>query len=233
MLDGTPLEKVAADLGLSVQSPPPFAANEKIFNLERSAINQEAFNTDPGEIGEVVTDTGGYTIIKVLERIPSAVPPLEQARPKVEADLRAKKASELAHQRGEALLAQLKEKKDLQALAAQEGLTVEDSNDVGRFGGYLPNIGNAPGLKDAIFTLTPENPVAPAVYDVDGDAVVAVLAQRVPPDESRFDSEKASIEERLRGQAAAAAVRTFLDQLKAKSQIDYGMGLSGSIDVTS
>jgi peptidyl-prolyl cis-trans isomerase D len=233
VLDGTPLEKVAADLGLAVQSPPPFAGNEKVFNLDRKPIVEEAFNTEVGEIGEVVTDSGGYTIIKVVERIPSAVPPLETVRPKLEADLRAKKSSELAHQRGEALLAQLKEKKDLPALAAQENLTVEDSTDVGRFGGYLPNVGNAPALKDVIFTLTPENPVAPAVYDVNGDVVLAVLAQKVPPDEARFDSEKASIEERLRGQAAAAAVRTFLDQLKAKSQIEYGMGLTGTIDATS
>ena len=190
VLDGTPLEKVAADLGLALQSPPPFAGNEKVFNLDRKPIVEEAFNTEVGEVGEVVTDSGGYTIIKVLERIPSAVPPLDQVRPKLEADLRAKKSSELAHQRGEALLAQLKEKKDLPALAAQESLTVEDSSDVGRFGGYLPNVGNAPALKDAIFTLTPENPVAPAVYDVNGDVVIAVLAQKVPPDESRFDSEK-------------------------------------------
>jgi len=71
------------------------------------------------------------------------------------------------------------------------------------------------------------------VYDVNGDVVIAVLAQKVPPDETRFDSEKKSIEDRLRGQAAAAAVRTFLDQLKAKSQIEYGMGLTGTIDATS
>jgi len=233
VLDGTPLEKVAADLGLAVQSPPPFGASEKIFGIERKPLNEEAFNTEAGEIGEVVTVTSGYTIIKVLERLPSAVPPLDQVRAKVEGDLRAKKAAEFAHQRGEALLAKLKEKKDLQALAGEENLTVEDSREVGRFGGYLPNIGNAPALKDAVFVLTPENPVAPGVYDVNGDAVIAVLAERLPPDESRFDGEKASIEERLRGQAAAAAVRTFVDQLKARSQIEYGMGLTGTIDATS
>ncbi|HSP96220.1 MAG TPA: SurA N-terminal domain-containing protein [Candidatus Dormibacteraeota bacterium] len=233
VLDGTPLEKVAADLGLALQSPPPFGANEKIFGLERKPLNEEAFNTEVGEIGEVITESSGYTIIKVLERIPSAVPPLDQVREKIEGDLRAKKAAELAHQRGEALLAKLKDKKSIQELAGEEKLTIEDSREVGRFGGYLPNIGTAPALKDAAFQLTLENPVAPAVYDVNGDAVIAVLDARLPPDESRFDAEKASIEERLRGQAAAAAVRTFIDQLKAKSQIEYGMGLTGTIDARS
>jgi peptidyl-prolyl cis-trans isomerase D len=233
VLDGTPLDKVAADLGLTLQSPPPFGATEKISGLERKPLNEEAFNTQPGEIGEVVTETSGYTIIKVVERLPSAVPPLDQVRAKIETDLRAKKAAELAHQRGEALLAKLKDKKNIQDVAGEEKLTVEDSPEVGRFGGYLPNIGNAPALKDVVFQLTDANPVAPGVYDVNGDAIIAVLDSRLPPDESRFDGEKASIEERLRGQAAAAAVRTFLDQLKAKSKIEYGMGLTGTIDATS
>ena len=232
VLDGTPLEKVAADLGLAVQAPPPFGANEKIFNLERKPINEEAFNTETGEIGEVITETGGYTIIKVLEHIPTAIPPLDQVRPKVEADLRSKKTAELAHKHGEELLAKLKQSKNLQAVAGDEKLTVENAKEIGRFGGYVPGLGTVPALKDAAFQLTKENPVAPEVYDVNGDAIIAVLSERLPPDESRFDTEKASIEERLRGQAAAAAVRTFVDQLKAKSQIEYGMGLTG-VDVTS
>lgn len=234
VLDGAPLEKAAADAGLQMQTPPPFAGTEKIFGLERKPLNDEAFNTEVGEIGEVVTETSGYTIIKVVERIPSGVPPLDQIRAKVEADLRAQKASELARQRGEALLAQLKDKKTIADVAAAANLTVEESREIGRFGGYLPNIGTAPALKDAAFMLTAENPVAPAVYDVNGDAIVVVLGERLPADETRFDSEKAAIAERLRGQAAAAALRTFVDQLKAKSQIEYGMGVTGTIDdVTS
>lgn len=232
-LDGAPLEKIAADLHLTLQNPPPFAVGEKIFGLERKPLSDEAFKTDVGEIGEVVTETSGYTIVKVVERIPSAIPPLDQVRAKVEADLRAKKAAELAKQRGEALLAQLKEKKDLAALAQQEGLTVEESADIARFGGYLPNIGTVPALKDAAFTLTPENPVAPAVYDVNGDAILAVLEKKVPADESRFDSEQAAIRERLRGQEAAAVVRTFVEQLKTKATIQYGAGLSGLPEASS
>lgn len=224
-LDGTPLEKLAADLGLKLQTPPPFAANEPIFGGIRKELAAEAFNTEAGEISEIVTETSGYSFVKVTERLPSAVPPLEQVKAKIETDLRAKKASELARARGEALLATLKQSKDLAAVAAQEGLTVEESKEVGRLGGYLPNIGTAPALKEAAFALTAESPVAPAVYDVDGDVVLAMLAERVPPDDSRFDGEKAQIAERLRGQAAAAAVRTFVDQLRARASIEYGPGI--------
>jgi peptidyl-prolyl cis-trans isomerase D len=230
VLDGTPLEKVAADAGLAVQSPPPFGGSEKVQGVERKALTEEAFNTEVGEIGEVITEPTGYTLIKVVERIPSAVPPLDEIRAKVEADVRTKKGSEVARQRAEAILAKLKEKRPIDEVAAEENVKVQESREIGRFGGYVPSLGTMPALKDAAFALTPENPVAPVVYELDGDAVVAVLTERLPPDASRFDSEKASIAERLRGQAAAAAVRTFVDQLKAKSQIEYGMGITGTID---
>lgn len=224
-LDGTPLEQLAAETALKLQAPPPFGADEPIFGGIRKELAAEAFDTEVGEISEIVTETSGYTFLKVNERIPSAVPPLDRVREKIETDLRAEKASELAKARGAALLAQLGETKDLAALAAQENLTLEESAEVGRFGGYLPNLGNAPALKEVAFTLTAENPVAPAVYDVDGDAVVAVLAERLPPDDSRFETEKGPLAERLRGQAAAAAMRTFVDQLKAQAKIEYGLGL--------
>jgi peptidyl-prolyl cis-trans isomerase D len=224
-LDGTPIEQLASNAQLTLQTPPPFGAAEPIFGGIRKELAAEAFNTETGEISEIITETSGYSFVKVSERIPSAVPPLDQVRGKIETDLRAKKATELARTRAEALLAQLKEKKDLAALAAQEGLKVEESSEVGRFGGYLPNVGTAQAMKDAAFALTAESPVAPAVYDVNGDMVLAVLVERLPPDDSRFDTEKGPLQERLRGQAAAAVVRTFVDQLKAQAEIEYGLGL--------
>jgi len=225
VLDGEPLEKVAADLNLTVQTPPPFGANEPVGALgPRPELAKEAFGTDAGEVAEIVTEPSGYSIVKVVERLPTGVPPLEQVRDKVDVGVRAKTAAALARTRAEGLLATLKEKKDLVALAKQEGLTVEESPQIGRAGAYVPNLGNAAALKDAAFALTSEAPVAPVVFDVNGDAVVAVLAERMPADESRFASEQAALTERLQAQAEAATVRVFLEQLKSQAKIEYGQG---------
>ncbi len=234
LLDGKDIAQVAADAGLNVQTPPPFGRNEAIVGLgQRSELAKEAFATDAGEVGEIVTEPTGYTVFAVEEHIPSAIPELSAVRAKVEADLRRRRAGEAAKKRAEQLLITLKEKPDLDALAGQENLTIEDSKQIGRLGGYVPNIGAAEDLKDAAFRLTPEAPVAPGVYDANGDAVIAVLAAKVPADEGRFESEKAALRERLQQRAEGGAVQRFVEQLKAKALIEYGHGLGAGPSTAS
>ncbi|MEO8602047.1 MAG: SurA N-terminal domain-containing protein [bacterium] len=230
MLDGETLEKVAADHKMSVLTPAPFGTAEAIEGLgPRPDIAKEAFATEDGEVGEIVTGPDGYVLIRVVEHQPSVVPSLDKVRGKVERDLHAQKAAELAKQKAETLRAGIKTAADLDAVATQENLHVEDAKQIGRVGTYVPSVGNAPALKDAAFVLTPEAPVAPAVYDAGGDAVIAVLAERVPADESRFESDKATLTNRLQTQAESAAVKVFLDQLKAKAKIEYGQGFTNAL----
>lgn len=228
LLDGEDMATIAAGAGLTVQTPPPFSRTEPIAGLgPRPELVAEAFETAAGEVGEIVTDPNGYIVFAVEELVPSRIPELAAVRPKVEADLRRQRASEAAKKRAEALLTALREQPDLDALAQREQLTVEESKEVGRFGAYVPNLGSAQALKDAAFRLTPEAPVAPAVYDASGDAVIAVLAAKVPPDDSRFDSEKTALRQRAQQRAEVAAVQRFLEQLKAKAEILYGEGFAG------
>lgn len=226
LLDGKDFNQVAANVGLNVQTPDPFGHNEPIAGLGlRPELAKEAFATDAGEVGEIVTEPSGYTVFAVDEHVASAIPELGAVRPKVEADLRAHRAAEAARARGEVLLAQLKEQPDLDALAKRESLKVEQSDQVGRMGAYVPNLGNAQDLKEAAFRLAQDGPIA-GVFDVNGDAVIAVLAARIPADPGRFESEKAALRTRLQQRAEAAAVQRFLDQLKAKAQIQLGHGFS-------
>lgn len=225
LLDGKDITQVAADAGLTVQTPPPFGRNEPIAGIgARPELAKQAFLTDAGEVGEIVTEPTGYIVFSVVEVTPTHIPELSTVRAKVEADLRAKRASEAARQRAEELLPKLQEKPDIDALAQQENLKVEESTQVGRAGAYLPNLGNSPDLKEAAFRLTEAAPVAPAVYDVNGDAVLAVLSAKVPVDESRLESEKAALRDRLQQRAESNAVQRFIDQLKAAAQIQYGRG---------
>jgi peptidyl-prolyl cis-trans isomerase D len=223
VLDGEPLEKVAADLKLTVQTPPPFVAN-----AFRPAISKEAFATEPGEVGEVVTEPTAYSIFKVVERIPTHVPPLEKIAGIVGSDVKDQKAMDLAKAKAEEIRAGLKTSADLDAAAAKEGLTVEDAKQVSRLSPNVPELGNLPDLSKAAFLLTAEAPVAPAVYPMPRDVVVAVLAERVPPDPAQFDGGKATLANRLQTQAENAALKTFLDQLKAKAKIEYGQAFTGA-----
>ncbi len=225
LLEGQGLDAVAGAFELSVVTTPPFARGESIVGLgKQTELIDEAFAVETGEVGEIVTLESGYVVFEVSERIPSFVPELDAVRDKVEAKLRDQRAAQAATARAEELLRKLKEKPDLDALAKEEHLTVEKSGEIGRFGNYVPKLGVAPQLKEAAFRLTTEAPIAPATYAVNGDAIIAVLHEHLPPDESRFESEKAALAERIRQRLEAAAVEQFIDHLRGKAQIEIAQG---------
>lgn len=227
LLNGATLDTVAGEIGLTVQTPDPFSRTEPAGEIGSAPpLTDAVFATPAGELGEIVTLDSGYVLFQVSERIASRVPDLEEVRPRVEALLREKRAREAARAKAEELLKRLKDMSppDLDALAAGEGLSVEESGQIGRMGPYVPNLGNAPDLKEAAFRLTAESPVAPAVYDAAGDAVVAVLQEQIPADESRFADDRGPLEERVRQQKQNAALQQFLAELKKKAQIVSGQG---------
>jgi peptidyl-prolyl cis-trans isomerase D len=225
LLDGEELAKVAADIGVGVQTPPPFARTESVVGLGQDPeLLKTVFETDTGEVGEIVSLESGYVAFRALERIDSYVPDLAVIRDRVEEALRRERAAALAGERAQRLLKQLQETRDLGALALAEGLTVEETGPVGRIGAFVPGIGNAQDLKDAAFALTPETPVAPSVYEVQGDAVLAVLKERMPPDEATFAIQEATLTEQSRRRLEAALRRAFIDHLKSKAQIEVGQG---------
>lgn len=225
LLDGEELARVAADAGVEVRTPPPFARTEPVAGLGQDPeLLKTVAETFPGEVGEIVSLESGYVIFRVIERIDTYVPDLAAIRDRVEAALRRERAAALAKERAQALLKQLQEGRELSALAAGEGLTVEETGPVARVGAYVPGIGNAQDLKDAAFALTPEAPVAPSVYVVQDDAVLAVLKERIRPDESAFASQKATLAEQSRRQLEAALRRAFIDHLKSKAQIEIEQG---------
>lgn len=225
MLNGTDIAQAAAGAGLNVQTPSPFGRNEPVAGLGvRPELSKAAFLAEPGEVGEIVSEPSGYTLFVVEELIPTTIPELTAVRTKVEDDLRGERATAAAKQRGEQLLTTLKGNPDLDALAQQENLKVEDSTQIGRAGAYMPSLGSSPELKEAAFRLTAAAPVAPAVYEVNGDAVLAVLKEKVPADESRLESEKKALRDRLQQMAESGALKRFIDELKTNAQIQFGRG---------
>lgn len=232
---GQDFDAVVKGAGLSVEETQPFAREEMILiakpetgdgrpaaPLPRDpALIDAAFATDPGQLGEIVTLESGYVLFQGKDRRESYVPAFEEARPRVERELRKEKAAAAAKERAQALLTKLKENADIDGLAAAEGLHVEETGPTGRLGSYVTNLGTAPQLKEAAFRLTAEQKVAPEVYDVAGDSVIAVLAARTPADESKFAEQKKNLIEQERQRAEADAVNRYLNYLKSQASIQY------------
>jgi len=224
LLDGQDLDAVAKSFGLRVSEPPPFSQDEPIVGLPSSTeVREAALASAVGEVGDVVTLESGYVVFIVTERKESYIPEFDQVRAAVEKELRKERAREEAHKRAEALLAQLQEDAGrVSGIATGDGVTVADTGPFRRAGSYVPKVGTSAEIKEAAFRLTPEKPVAPAVYVVNGDAFVAVLAKKLPAPEDEFAGQKETLVEQERRRLEGALVEQFVNYLKAKAKIEYG-----------
>lgn len=217
---GQSLAELAAARGLKVSSPTPFAQNETIAGLTREPeLVKSAFATAPGQIGPVGQVGDALVLYRVREKIPAAVPELKAIRDKIVAAIREEQGAVKARERAEALHKTLVEKKSLEEAAAAEKLEVEDTGLFSRTGDYVPRIGSAPEVKRVAFTLSKENPIAPQVYMVSGDALVVVLKERQAADLAEFDKKKDEQVKRHLDEQRKAAIEAFLNQLKRRATI--------------
>jgi len=225
LLDGQSFTKVSKAYGVDIVVSEPFARGDTITGLGmQPKIVEAAFATDKDELGEIMNLDNGYLVFEVADRIASEIPPLDDIRDTVEARLRDKLATDAARSRADTILASLQASGDIDAVADQYGVGIQDTGEIGRFGGYIPKLGSAPELKGRAFKLTDENPVAPKAYLVGGDVVVAVLDRRIPADEERLETDRKPLEQRLRAQKETQVISDFLTALRDRSGLELGRG---------
>ena len=225
LADGGSMADVGTEYGLQVSESTPFGRNELIPGLGyQPKVAEAALSLTEGELSEIMNLDSGYVIFQVKEKIPSRIPPLADVRLKVEEALRDSRASEAAKARAETLLAALRADGDIRALGEREGFEVQETGEVGRFGGFIPKLGNIPALNDQAFKLTAENRVAPEVYVADGDAIIAVLGERIPAPADQLETDKSALADRLRSQKEGATVGDFIADLREQAKIELGTG---------
>ena len=230
---GATLASVAETAGLSVSTPSPFARNEALPGIDRNTdLAAAVFAAGTGEVGPVVDTPKGFVLFRVTDKLPSHIPQLTEARERVEAAARKERAESLAKAKAEAVLAELKTT-GIDAVAAKDNLKVEETGPFGRQGTYVPKVGSSEDLKKAAFQLTPEKPVAPAVYTVAGSSVVvAVLKEHIAADEAKYEGDKDNLKRQAEDRAKGQAMEEFVNYLKARASIDVAHDYLDSIPET-
>ncbi len=225
---GEALAGLAQANGLSVVTPAPFAQGGSIENLGRSPLANAAFSVDAKQVGPLIDTPTGFIVFRTLDKIAAHVPALEEIRAKVEEAAKKEKAGEIAKQKAEAFLAEAK-KSGIEAAAKAAGREIEETAGFPRSGAYVPKVGNSEDLKKAAFQLTKESPLAPAVYDVNGDSYIIALNEKIPADESQFATQKDTLikqaEDRRKGQVA----EEFINGLIAKANIERNAAFLASL----
>jgi peptidyl-prolyl cis-trans isomerase D len=220
--NGASLAEVAQASGLTVVDTPLVARDETIPNLGRQpALLEAAFSLPLQQVSEPLEGKDTWYLLSPQEKIASTIPDFAAVAEEAEKRSRSEKAEKLAKEKADALLARVKETKDLAAVAAQEHLKIEETDPFTRQSGYIPKIGTLPDLKKAAFRLTTENPVVPQTYLWGGNAVVAVLKERIAPSQQDFEKQKEAIRAELLTRRQEAVVAELLNYLKKRATITY------------
>ena len=188
----------------TMQAPPAQIAGEK-------ELIARAFSLKQGELGSPAETAKGIYLVKVIERMPAAVPPLAQIRGAVEAKALEAKAAELAKKKAEDLLPQL----------AKGGSGLKDTGSFGYApSGAIPSIGSSPELMEEAFTLSAAAPVAKKAVKV-GDRWYAVkLKNRIEAPTVDLAKNKETIKQTLLPKKQQEALDSWLKGLKAKAKIE-------------
>ena len=220
--NGTPLTEVAQAAGLTVVETPLVARDETLADLGRQpALIEAAFNLSSQQVSEPIQVQDAWYLVSPQEKVASTIPDFATVADEAEKRWRSEKAEQLAQEKANAILARVKETKDLAAVAAQEHVKVEETGAFTRQGSYIPKIGSLPDLKTAAFRLTSDAPVVPQTYLWGGNAFVVVLKEQIPPNPQEFDKQKAVIREGLLKRKQDAAVDELVRYLKQRATITY------------
>jgi peptidyl-prolyl cis-trans isomerase D len=197
-------------------------------------LEDEALKLKPGSLSDVFKDRSGFHVLKAEEERPPRVQPLEEVKKQIALDMvKANKAKELAKQKAEETLAQLRGGKELKELFPEKktaagqfdfsSFTTPQTADTEVFhpsGGYVPGIGQAPRLSAAAFAMTQpgELPAAPVE---EGDTwYVFKLKSRERADVSKLDAaEMKSLRDRLVAQRQNELYSKWIESLRKKARI--------------
>ncbi|GIW42525.1 MAG: peptidylprolyl isomerase [Candidatus Binatia bacterium] len=216
---GKPLEELAREAGGEFLVLGPFSRIDRPSEVAVDGFVDRAFATPEGGVGEVLHGEKASYVYRVLEKRPSEIPPFEEVRGEVEKLLREEKARKLAREEAEKILQKALETGDLAAAAREAGREVAETGFFRREDALVPGLGLAPEVRAVAFRLDANRPVAPAVYEVEGDAVVVAWKEKKVPGEEEFESAKEELRSRLETQRKNLVLQEFFDLLKRKAEI--------------
>jgi len=155
------MESVAEKNQAEVRETPALTAGQNIPELSNSAdVIKQIFSMAKNEIGTVVQNDSGYAIPSVVEILPAHDASFDEAKPRVLADVKLEKASQLAAEKSKEANDGVTAGKSLSALASAAGIEIKTSDPIAR-GSSLPEFGAIADRDKEIFSLPIGKPGTP------------------------------------------------------------------------
>jgi len=182
-------------------------------------MEEAAFNLSLGGVSAPVKTPAGWVVIKNLESLPAAVPPLTEIRAQVEAGVKRQKAEAVAVQKAKQLADEAKQG-DFQTAAKKIGA---QTGQTPRFSRTKP-AERLPGDVMVAALQATAGAITEPVKSQQGYYVVKVL-ERVPPDPSGLAAERERLERDLLARKQTQAWQSWLSAARAKAKVDVSTQL--------
>ena len=220
-LSGVDFNSLARESGVTVNVTQWLANGEVAPEIgQNQEFYKSAFSLGGKELSPIITGTASYYLLRVKERKEPLVPPLENVRPQIEKGLRESKAYELALQKGNSLLEQLRKEKNIATLAAANNLKLEETGWFQRTAPQLPKIGELADLRaGGTLTLSAQKPIPEKLYTQRNAAFLLAFKDSRPADMEQFEKAKDNLKKQALAESRQRALIKFLESLKAKAKI--------------
>jgi len=189
----------------------------------RAKFASAAFDLAVMEISDIQEFENGYYILQVIEKIPEKIPELKKVKEKVRVDLIQEKQEAKAKKDADTYLSALKSGKSMTTESKHFNLTLTTTGFFKR-NDSIPKIGFEREVSKAAFQLTPEQKLPEKPIKGTKGYYVFQLKDRKTPEFEKFNTEKASIKQRLLQQKKARTFDALLAQIRSNSEITIKEG---------
>lgn len=182
-------------------------------------LQETAFSLAQGGVSRTVKTPAGYVVLKSVEALPAAVPPLAEIKAKVVAAVKRRKAEALALERAKQIVADA-QNGDLAGVARKVGATVGETSRFSRTrpAERLPGDAMLAALKTPRGALTEPVPTPQGYY-------VLKVQERVLPDLSALGAEREKIAGEVLARKQGQAWEAWMSGARAKAKIDISSPL--------
>lgn len=219
--EGAALEELASARGLKVTTSTPVSRGQPLTGVKGPGLLASALGADAGAIDELVGAEPPYYLFTVVEKTPSAIPPLDEVRSRIVDALRLAKARAQARAEAEAIRAAAQQAGSAGGLAAAAqamGYKVEETGPFQR-GDSIPKLGPVP-IKDELFGLSATAPFA-RVHDLSDAAIVLALKERTPPDEAAFAEKSDELRDGALTRRRGEVLQAYREMLRQRADVSY------------
>ena len=215
------LAPIARQRKLTLEVTPYFGADGVPQALgEVEALQRAPFSLAVKELSPPIEAAARYVLLRVRDRKDPVVLPFEAARSTIEKRLKQAKAQELAKQKGQALLAQLKKERDIQRVAKEQNVQVNETGWFLRSASDMPKIGPLPDGKPENIALSRQQPVADRLYAQKEALYLMAFKASQGADMDIFAKQKNRLMEQALAEKRRRALAGLVGHLKAKAKID-------------